>query len=129
MHHLILFLPLIGIVVFWLMPLNIAAPSYAGIVLVSGLMYWAILRAMKKIPTTGVSGLVGAKARVVSEIHSSDEAKYLVEIDGELWSADSPDVLKPGEEVRITGVEGIKLIVSHFNSQQTSPSGAAKTNV
>ena len=117
MHHLILFLPLIGIIVFWLIPLNIAAPSYAGIVLVSGLMYWAIIRAMKKIPTTGVSGLVGSRARVVSELGPSDEAQYLVETDGEMWSANSPDVLKPGEEVRITGVKGIKLLVSHLDSQ------------
>ena len=129
MHHLILLLPLFGVVVFWLMPLKIAVPSYAGILLVSGLMYWAILRAMKKIPTTGVSGLVGAKARVVSELHSSNEAQYLVETDGELWSANSPDILKPGDDVKITGVEGIKLTVSRFNSQQASPSGEAKTNV
>jgi membrane protein implicated in regulation of membrane protease activity len=129
MQHLILLLPLIGIGIFWLMPLRIAAPSYAGIVLVSGLMYWAIIRAIKKIPTTGAGGLVGTRARVVSELDPSDEAQYLVEADGELWSANSPDVLKPGETVRITGVEGIKLLVSHFGSQQMSPSRAAKTNV
>jgi membrane protein implicated in regulation of membrane protease activity len=128
MHHLILSLPLIGIVVFWLLPLKIAAPSYAGIVLASGLMYWAIIRAIKKIPTTGASGLVGTSARVVSKLGPSDEAQYLVEADGELWSANSPDVLKPGEKVRITKVEGIKLLVSRFGSQQISPSGAAKTN-
>jgi membrane protein implicated in regulation of membrane protease activity len=92
-------------------------------------MYWAIIRAIKKIPTTGASGLVGTRARVVSELSSSEETRYLVEANGELWSANSPDILKPGEIVSITGVEGIKLLVSHFGSRQISPSGAAKTNI
>jgi membrane protein implicated in regulation of membrane protease activity len=117
MHHLILFLPLIGIAVFWLMPLGIAIPAYLAIVLVSGLMYWAILRAMKKIPTTGASGLVGAKARVVSKLGPSEEAQYLVEADGELWSANSPDMLGPGDIVIITDVEGIRLTVKRIDSQ------------
>ena len=129
MHHLILMLPLIGVVVFWFMPLSIAAPSYAGIVLVSGLMYWAIIRAIKKTPTTGASGLVGTRARVVSKLSPSDEARYMVEADGELWSAYSPDKLEPGEIVSIRGVDGIRLLVSHFNSQQMSHSGATRTKV
>ena len=74
MHHLILFLPIIGIIVFWLLPVGIAIPSYLGILLVSGLMYWAILRAIKKTPITGDSGLVGNKARVVSKLGPSDES-------------------------------------------------------
>jgi membrane protein implicated in regulation of membrane protease activity len=129
MHHLILMLPLIGAVVFWFMPLSIAAPSYVGIVLVSGLMYWAIIRAIKKTPTTGASGLIGTRARVVSKLSPSGEAQYMVEADGELWSANSSDKLEPGEIVSIKGVDGIRLLVSHFNSQQISPSRAAKIKV
>ena len=117
MHHLILLLPLIGIIVFWLMPLGIAIPVYVGILLISGLMYWAILRSIKKTPTTGASGLVGAKTRVVSKLGPSEEAQYLVEADGELWSANSPDMLGPGDIVIITDVEGIRLTVKRIDSQ------------
>jgi membrane protein implicated in regulation of membrane protease activity len=129
MHHLILLLPLIGIIVFWLMPLGIAIPVYVGILLISGLMYWAILRSIKKTPTTGASGLVGAKARVVSKMGPSEEAQYLVEADGELWSANSPDMVGIGETVRIIGVDGIRLVVKHIGSQNVPPPGTAKTNL
>ena len=121
MHHLILLLPLAGIVVFWLLPTKTAVPVYAGIVVVSGLMYWAILRAVKKIPATGKTSLVGMKARVVSDLGPSQEAQYLVEADGELWSADSPDSLKPGETVQITRIDGIKLLVSRLGSTEYQP--------
>jgi membrane protein implicated in regulation of membrane protease activity len=126
MHHLILMLPLIGIVVFWLMPLGSAIAAYLGIVLVSGLMYWAILRAIRKKPITGASGLVGARARIVSKLGTSDEAQYMVEADGELWSANSPDTLEPGEIVSIVRVDGIRLLVRHFASPQKSSPGTMK---
>jgi membrane protein implicated in regulation of membrane protease activity len=116
MHHLILFLPLIGIIVFWLLPIGIAIPSYLGILLISGLMYWAILRAIKTTPVTGASGLVGNKGIVVSKLGPSDEAQYLVEADGELWSANSSDTLERGEMVSIVGVDGIRLVVKHIGS-------------
>ena len=72
---------------------------------------------MKKIPTTGASGLVGAKARVVSKLGPSEEAQYLVEADGELWSANLPDMLGPGDIVIITDVKGIRLTVKRIDSQ------------
>jgi membrane protein implicated in regulation of membrane protease activity len=121
MHHLILFLPIIGIAVFWLLPIGIAIPTYLGIVLISGLMYWAILRAIKRTPTTGASGLVGGKARVVSRLGPAEEAQYLVEADGELWSANSPDTLESGEIVSIVRVDGIRLFVKHIGSNPADP--------
>ena len=111
------------------MPLGIAIPVYVGITLISILMYWAILRAIKKIPTTGASGLVGTSARVVSKLGPSDEAQYLVEADGELWSANSSDKLEPGEMVSIVRVDGIRLVVKQSGSQELFSPGTAKTNV
>jgi membrane protein implicated in regulation of membrane protease activity len=128
MHHLILLLPIIGIIVFWLMPLNIAIPSYLAILLVSGLMYWAILRAIRKVPTTGANSLVGMEARVMSRLGPKDEAQYLVEADGEMWSANSSDTMEPGETATIIAVEGIKLIVKRSDSQSSSSPGTEKRN-
>ena len=112
MHHLILLLPLIGIVVFWLLPPSSAIPVYLAILLASAGMYWAILRAIKRTPTTGAMGLKGTSGRVVSRLKPSEESQYLVEADGELWSANSADILQPGDEVRIVDVKGIRLEVS-----------------
>lgn len=124
MHHLILLLPLIGLVVFWLLPLSSAIPVYLAILLASAGMYWAILRAIKKTPTTGASGLKGATGRVVSKLKPSEESQYLVEADGELWSASSPEMLQPGDEVRIVDVKGIRLEV--VRKTGATPSGRSE---
>ncbi len=92
-YLIILLLPLIGIIVFWLMPLYLAIPVYLVILLISGLLYWAIVRAMKRRPYTGSEGLIGEEARVVTKSGSHDAAEYIVSVRGELWSANSRDDL------------------------------------
>ena len=111
MHHLILVLPIIGVVVFWLFPLEIAIPLYLVILLLSGLLYWVIVRAMQKHAKTGAEGLIGTEARVMAILQPGDAAQYVVEVEGELWSANSPNTLKPGNRVKITKVAGLILDV------------------
>lgn len=111
MHHLILFLPVIGLIVFWLYPLNIAIPLYAGIFVVSGLMYWAIIRAIRRVPVTGKRGMRGTTARVTSKLGPMADAQYMVETAGELWKADSTVPLKKGDTVSIIRVKRLKLLV------------------
>lgn len=81
MHYLLL-LPLIGIVVFFIFPLGIAIPVYLFILIISGLMYWVIYRAMKKQPNFGREGLIGTEARVISKLEPGEEAQYMVRIRG-----------------------------------------------
>jgi membrane protein implicated in regulation of membrane protease activity len=125
MHHLILLLPILGIVVFWLFPLNIAIPVYIAILIISGLMYWAIIRAIRKIPRRSPS-FVGDKARVVSRLGPKDEAQYMVEVHGELWSANSYDVLNVGDMVTITSVKGIVFSVHRDHIPEGQPSPGTK---
>jgi membrane protein implicated in regulation of membrane protease activity len=112
MQHLIILLPIIGIIVFWLLPLGQAIPVYLVILVMSGLMYWAIIRAMRKRHENGAESLVGNKASVVSRLSPQEEAQYIVRVRGELWSANSDDDLKPGETVKILSVDGLTLQVS-----------------
>jgi membrane protein implicated in regulation of membrane protease activity len=119
-YIILLLLPLIGIVVFWLFPLPQAILAYIVILLVSGLLYWVIARAMKKRSRYDSEGLIGAEAMVVSKLGPRDEAQYLVKVRGELWSADSHDELKPGETVRILSVSGLILLVGKATAE-TSP--------
>jgi membrane protein implicated in regulation of membrane protease activity len=72
-YIILLLLPLIRIVVFWLLPLPQAIVAYVIILVVSGLLYWVIARAMKKRPKYGLEGLIGAEARVVSRLSPHDE--------------------------------------------------------
>jgi membrane protein implicated in regulation of membrane protease activity len=124
-YIILLLLPLIGIVVFWLLPLYQAIFAYIIILLASGLLYWVIARAMKKRSKSGLEGLVGAEAMVISKLGPHDEAQYMVRVRGELWRANSNDELKPDETVKILSVSGLTLLVKK-NSVET-PSSQAKT--
>jgi membrane protein implicated in regulation of membrane protease activity len=117
-YIILLSLPLIGIVAFWLLPLPLALPVYLVILLVSGLMYWLVARTMKKRPTYGVEALIGAEARVVSKLGPHADAQYLVKVRGEIWSANSRDDLQPDEMVRISSVYGLTLQIRKITGDQ-----------
>lgn len=111
MCHLLLFMPVIGLPLFWLVPLNFAVPIYMVIVLVSGLLYWLIVKSMRRPSLIGAESLLGTEAEVVLRSSAGHIAQYLVRSQGELWSARSADTLQDGETVRVTAVNGISLIV------------------
>jgi membrane protein implicated in regulation of membrane protease activity len=122
-YIIILLLPLIGVVVFFVLPLPQATASYVVILLISGVRYWVIVRAMRRRPKYGVERMIGTAAMVVSKLRPQDEAEYIVRVRGELWSADSSDDLKPGETVTILAVQGIKLVVGKSPAEQSQPKG------
>jgi membrane protein implicated in regulation of membrane protease activity len=114
MWHLIIMLPIVGVIVFWLLPLHVAVPIYLIILLVSGLVYWSLARAMRRRPKTGQEGLIGATGKVVSRHQPGVGAQYVVRTQGELWDANSPDTLKAGEMVTITGIDRLTLLVKRI---------------
>lgn len=116
MCHILLFMPAIAIPVFWLAPLDVAMPIYGIVALTSGVLYWLIMRSMRQAPLIGAESLVGAEAEVVSKVTPGSAAQYLVQSQGELWSARSTDVLELGETVRVVALRGISLIVERRNS-------------
>ena len=117
MWHLILLLPLFALIVFLVMPLGLAIPVYLVILLVTGLMYWAILRALRRRPESGAQSLIGAEGKVVSTLGPKDEARYQVKVRGELWRANSHDKLEPGDTVSITSVDRLVLTVKRVDVQ------------
>jgi membrane protein implicated in regulation of membrane protease activity len=117
MWHLILLLPLFGLIVFLVMPWEQALIAYLVILLVSGLMYWAILRALRRRPESGAESFIGAEAKVVAKLGPRDEAQYQVKIRGELWGANSHDKLEPGDTVSITSVDRLVLTVKRVDVQ------------
>jgi membrane-bound ClpP family serine protease len=72
----------------------------------------AIVVVMKKNYEYGTDGVIGKEARVVSELGPTNDAKYLVKVRGELWSANSDDALKPGDKVKILSADEIILVVA-----------------
>ncbi len=126
MCHLILFMPVLALPVFWLMPLSLALPIYMIIASLTALLYWLIAKAMGRQPETGSESLIGTTAEVVSQFGPAGHAQYLVRSHGELWTANSPDAITTGETVSVTAVNGIRLVVRRNGSQSTSTADAVR---
>ncbi len=75
----------------------------------------AIVVAMKKNYEYGIDGVIGKEARVVSKMEPQDEAQYMVKVNGELWSANSTDDLKPGDRVKVLSANELILVVGKID--------------
>lgn len=78
---------------------------------VSLLIYAQIMRAQRAPVATGLEGMIGQEARVVSE--------RLINYRGELWEAVSREELHPGERVRIIELEGMQAVVARANEEDS----------
>ncbi len=114
-YLIVLLLPLLGILAFFLLPLPQAIISYLVILLISGLLYWAIIRVSRRRSIVGREGLIGTEARVISKLGPHDAAQYMVEVSGELWSANSRDKLELNDKIKILSVDGLTLTVEKIN--------------
>lgn len=109
MCHLILLLPFVSLPVFWLLPLPVAAPLYAVILVLSAIFYVVMIRLMRRPTATGIEGIVHASGIV--EAVSGDMLS--VRVDGEHWNARCPsEGLEPGDRVDVIGIDGLTLRVT-----------------
>nr|NIS70315.1 hypothetical protein [Pseudomonadota bacterium] len=111
--HAVLVLPLLGVPLFWLLPLEYALPINLATWLATPFLYRVIRKAMIRPVKDGFHSLVGTSAEIVSRSDTGRSAKYLVRVqgEGELWSAHSTDKLEIGEWVDIVAVKGIGVVV------------------
>jgi membrane-bound ClpP family serine protease len=111
MCHLVLLMPLFGVIVFWIWPLSVALPVYLVILALSGLIYFVIMKAMHQPVKTGRQGLIGE----VGEISDSKNHRGHVSVHGEIWEADISSNLHRGDQAVVTGVNGLRLEVQKAN--------------
>jgi membrane protein implicated in regulation of membrane protease activity len=126
MCHLILLLPLLGLPLFWALPLGYALPINITIWLTSAFLYWLIRRAMRKPLQDGFQSLIGTEAEVVSKLAPSYSAQYLVRSQGELWSAYATDTFQTGDQVNILAVKGISVVIEPLGNDHDEPGNAKK---
>ena len=106
MCHLVLFMPVFALPVFWLLPLPVAAPLYAVVVLLSLVLYAYTLKAMRQRRLNGAEGMLGEAGQVLEV----GERSATLFFHGELWRADvEGEPVAPGDEALIVGVEGLRL--------------------
>ena len=112
MCHLILFLPVFALPVFWFFPFETALPAYLIIVGVSMLIYTKIFKAMRRRVLTGSEGMVGKKGLVIEDIDPEGKIRYYSEI----WNAKTNgSCFLKGECVRIRGINKLMLLVEEFS--------------
>jgi membrane protein implicated in regulation of membrane protease activity len=111
-------MPVLGLPLFWLLPLGYALPINIVLVLISVFLYFLIVRAMKEPIQDGFQSLIGIEAEVVSKQVPDNPARYLVRAkgEGELWSGYSRDALDIGEWVNIVAVKGIGVVVERMGN-------------
>jgi membrane-bound serine protease (ClpP class) len=65
------------------------------------------VRTLRTKPVTGREGMIGLSGVAKTRLDPSGT----IEVRGELWGADSEDVVEPEERVRVVGIEGLRLRV------------------
>ncbi len=125
--HAVLLLPLVGLPLFWLLPLGYALPINIAVWLATPFLYRMIRKAMIRPVKDEFQSLVGTTAEVVSKSETGRSAKYLVRVqgEGELWSAYSTDALGIGEWVNIVAIRGIGVVIER--AENYSRLGEAET--
>ena len=107
MCHILFLLPFVALLLFFLLPPGQATFLSVPLLLVFLWLSWVTWKDFKRPVSTGIEGMMGGKAQVVSR--TKDGAKVLLR--GELWDAVCGDDLSVGETVRVTGFERMKLVV------------------
>ncbi|WP_170334730.1 NfeD family protein [Ruegeria arenilitoris] len=77
------------------------------------------IQTYRRAPVTGANRMIGAPARVLDW---SDGVGF-VWVEGERWKADGNADLRPGQEVRVLGVDGLTLRVGPAMDRQSETGG------
>jgi len=124
MCHLILFLPVFALPVFWFLPFATALSVYLVVSGVSLLIYLLVFKAMRLRPMVGKEAMLGKTGVVIKDIAPEGKIEYACEI----WNARVPSGKKfsVGDTVVITGFRGLDVIVKEASGREATVSGCAK---
>ena len=115
--HFLLIMPVAGLGLFAVLPLPMALSTYLVISAVSLLVpacacphadrYWITYQAMRRPVTTGAEGMLGTRAKVVTDLSPRGRIRY----GGELWTAEADEPVAAGTRVTIESVDGMRVRV------------------
>jgi membrane protein implicated in regulation of membrane protease activity len=107
MCHLLLLMPLIALPLFWILPLTEAISLYSAIVVLSAWLYVYVFKALARPVVSGKEEIMHSVGKVIDvQGHTLH-----VKVHSEIWTATSSDNLQPGDTVKVTGMEELKLKV------------------
>jgi membrane-bound serine protease (ClpP class) len=94
--------------------LSVILPVVGALSVILILVVRLAIASQRRRPTTGAAGMIGEAARVMSPI--APGAPGRVATHGEIWTARCEEPIEEGEDVIVTGVEGLTLRVSRRRS-------------
>jgi membrane-bound ClpP family serine protease len=124
MNHIILLLPIISLILFWVLPLVYALPIYVVILVMSGLLYYAMIKAMSCRVTTGKEGLIGEPVEIIEM--SGHHGR--VRVHSEIWQAESDDALQKGDKARVVEVDDMVLRIAKETPDLHQPENKNSSN-
>jgi membrane-bound serine protease (ClpP class) len=72
------------------------------------------IRAQQRKINSGREGMIGATGSALEYLHGH----WLVSIDDEIWEANSPTELKPGQKIRVLKITGLILTVEPLRTKK-----------
>ena len=125
MCHLILGIPVLALVLFFFFPFRVALTIYLPVTAASVFVYFKIMKAMSSKVQTGFERMIGEEAVVIEDLNPEGK----VEIMDEMWKARSNGKKFPiGKKVRVSGVQGLVLIVEDPEEKRNSADGKCQTD-
>lgn len=110
-------MPFLGLALFWFLPFWIATPLYALDLALSLGVYVLVIKALRRPVVSGFEGMIGARVEALEPFASEGRVRYGAEI----WNACSDVPVRKGQELRISAVRGLSLVVSGAPASETSP--------
>jgi membrane-bound serine protease (ClpP class) len=102
------------IILLWGLPqINIVLPLWAIILLILALFVYSIYtyrmgrKALNRLPMVSLEAIIGSNGIVATPLTPVGYVK----VKGELWKASSEASVEIGDQIVVTGVNGIKLLV------------------
>ena len=114
MCHVLLMMPVLGLPVFWLWPMAVAAPVYTVIIVLSALLYFFTLRAMRRPVLTGSEELLQS----IGEVVEVRDRLTRVRVHSEIWNAESSEKLRKGDRVKVLSADGLTLRVQQLDASE-----------
>ncbi len=110
MCHLVLLAPVLALPVLWLLPLSIAVPAYGTVLVITSLIAWPVVAAMRRRPLNGIEGMIDARGEAITELNP----RGLIRCQGELWSATAEELIPAGGRVRVVALDRLSAQVTRY---------------
>jgi membrane-bound ClpP family serine protease len=108
--------PLLGLVLFFVLPLWTAMPIYVVLLAISGSCHWLMMRSMRLPAQMGREAMIGAVAVVLNWKGDAGQIRW----NGEIWRAESlaGTPLQKWDRVVIDGLSGLTVFVRPIKQLQ-----------